>query len=49
MRDLLLARRTHADLTLKVMDLQFNAFAARNELRRALGLDVPGSPKKEGK
>ena len=49
MTDLLLARRTHADLTLKVMDLQFNAFSARNELRRALGLDVGGSPKKEGK
>ncbi len=49
MTDLLLARRTHADLTLKVMDLQFGAFSARNELRQALGLDVEAIPKKEDK
>ncbi|HEU4403040.1 MAG TPA: TolC family protein [Candidatus Polarisedimenticolia bacterium] len=40
MTDLLLARRTHTDLMLKVMDLQFDLFAVRNDLRRALGLDV---------
>jgi outer membrane protein, heavy metal efflux system len=38
--DLLLARRTHAELVLKVMDLQFAAFSARNDLRQALGLDA---------
>jgi cobalt-zinc-cadmium efflux system outer membrane protein len=47
MTDLLLARRTHADLTLKVMDLQFSAFSARNELRRTLGLDAKAMPAKE--
>jgi cobalt-zinc-cadmium efflux system outer membrane protein len=40
MTDLLLARRTHTDLMLKVMDLQFDAFSVRNDLRRALGLDA---------
>ncbi len=40
MTDLLLARRTHTDLLLKVMDLQFDVFSVRNELRRALGLDA---------
>jgi outer membrane protein, heavy metal efflux system len=40
MTDLLLARRTHTDLMLKVMDLQFDSFSVRNELRRALGLDA---------
>jgi cobalt-zinc-cadmium efflux system outer membrane protein len=40
MTDLLLARRTHTDLLLKVMDLQFDLFAVRNDLRRALGLDA---------
>jgi cobalt-zinc-cadmium efflux system outer membrane protein len=40
MTDLLLARRTHNDLALKVMDLQFDVFSTRNELRRALGLDA---------
>jgi len=39
MTDLLLARRTHTDLVLKVLDLEFAAFLARNDLRRALGLD----------
>jgi outer membrane protein, heavy metal efflux system len=39
MTDLLLARRTHTDVVLKVMDLEFAAFAAANELRHALGLD----------
>ena len=32
--------RTHADLVLRVMDLQFNSFSVRNDLRRALGLDA---------
>ena len=40
MTDLLLARRTHTDLLLKLMDLQFDAFSVRNDLRRALGLDA---------
>ncbi len=40
MTDLLLARRTHTDLLLKVMDLQFDSFSVRNDLRRALGLDA---------
>ena len=40
MTDLLLARRTHTDLLLKVMDLQFDLFTVRNDLRRALGLDA---------
>jgi outer membrane protein TolC len=39
MTDLLLARRTHTDVVLKVMDLEFAAFEAANELRHALGLD----------
>jgi outer membrane protein, heavy metal efflux system len=40
MTDLLLARRTHTELLLKVMDLQFDSFSVRNDLRRALGLDA---------
>jgi outer membrane protein, heavy metal efflux system len=40
MTDLLLARRTHTDLELKVMDLEFDLFSVRNDLRRALGLDL---------
>jgi len=40
MTDLLLARRTHTDLLLKVMDLQFDLFSVRNELRHSLGLDA---------
>jgi cobalt-zinc-cadmium efflux system outer membrane protein len=38
--DLLLARRAHIDLTLNVLDLQFDHFSVRNDLRRALGLDI---------
>ena len=40
MTDFLLARRTHTDLLLKVMDLQFDLFSVRNDLRHALGLDA---------
>jgi cobalt-zinc-cadmium efflux system outer membrane protein len=40
MTDLLLARRTHTDLVLKIMDLTFGAFEARNDLRRATGADA---------
>jgi len=40
MTDLLLARRTHTDLLLKVMDLQFDLFTVRNDLRRVLGMDA---------
>jgi outer membrane protein, heavy metal efflux system len=38
--DVLLARRTHIDLSLKHMDLQFESFSIRNDLRRVLGLDA---------
>jgi cobalt-zinc-cadmium efflux system outer membrane protein len=38
--DVLLARRTHIDLALKHMDLQFESFSIRNDLRRVLGLDA---------
>jgi cobalt-zinc-cadmium efflux system outer membrane protein len=40
MTDLLLTRRTHTELLLKVMDLQFDLFTVHNDLRRALGLDA---------
>jgi cobalt-zinc-cadmium efflux system outer membrane protein len=40
MTDLLLARRTHNDLALRVADLRFAAFSVRNDLRQALGLDA---------
>ena len=40
MTDLLLTRRTHIELLLKVMDLQFDLFAVRNDLRRVLALDA---------
>jgi cobalt-zinc-cadmium efflux system outer membrane protein len=48
MTDLLLARRTHTDLMLKVMELQFDIFSVRNDLRRALGLDLEESPQPPG-
>ena len=38
--DLLLARRTHTELMLKAMELQWSAFTAGNALRQALGLDA---------
>jgi cobalt-zinc-cadmium efflux system outer membrane protein len=38
--DVLLARRTHIDLALKHMDLQFESFSIRNDLRRVLGIDA---------
>ena len=37
--DVLLAQRTHTDLVLKHMDLQFESFSVRNQLRAVLGLD----------
>ena len=40
MTDLLLARRTHMSLVTKSIDLQFEAFNVRNDLRRTLGLDA---------
>jgi cobalt-zinc-cadmium efflux system outer membrane protein len=40
MTELLLARRTHITLLLNVLDLKFDFFGARNELRRVLGLDT---------
>jgi cobalt-zinc-cadmium efflux system outer membrane protein len=48
MTDLLLARRTHTELVLKVMQLQFDAFSIRNDLRRALGLDAEVARSSEG-
>jgi cobalt-zinc-cadmium efflux system outer membrane protein len=48
MTDLLLARRTHNDLALRVMDLQFELFTTRSELRRALGLDAELARQAEG-
>jgi cobalt-zinc-cadmium efflux system outer membrane protein len=40
MTDLLLARRSHTNLLLNLMDLRFENFTVRNELRRVLGLDA---------
>lgn len=40
MTDLLLARRTHIGLVLSLMELRFDLFTVRNELRRVLGLDA---------
>jgi cobalt-zinc-cadmium efflux system outer membrane protein len=40
MTDLLLARRTHTELVLKAMELQWSAFSVSNELRQTLGLDA---------
>jgi cobalt-zinc-cadmium efflux system outer membrane protein len=48
MTDLLLARRTHNELVLKVMELEFGAFSVRNDLRQALGLDAAEVRQKEG-
>jgi cobalt-zinc-cadmium efflux system outer membrane protein len=44
--DLLIARRTHIGLLLGVLDLKFDFFSVRSELRRVLGLDLAdaGSP-----
>jgi outer membrane protein, heavy metal efflux system len=39
MTDLLLARRTHTDVVLKVMELELAVLEAGNQLRHALGLD----------
>ncbi|MEO7329285.1 MAG: TolC family protein, partial [Minicystis sp.] len=39
--DLLLARRAHLALILTQLDLRFDFFSVRNELRRTLGLDNP--------
>ncbi len=38
--DLLMARRTHITLLLTVLDLKFDFFSVRSELRRVLGLDA---------
>ena len=42
MTDLLLARRTHLSLVLTQMDMHFEYFGVRNDLRHALGLDTAG-------
>ncbi|MBS1816826.1 MAG: TolC family protein [Acidobacteria bacterium] len=46
--DLLLARRTRTDLSLKVMDLQLQLFLAQNALRQVLGLDAPVARRVQG-
>ena len=38
--DLILARRTHLSLVVSVMDLRFDNFNVKNDLRRVLGLDA---------
>ncbi len=43
--DLLLARRAHLALLVSAMDLRFEYFAVRSELRHVLGLDGPEPPK----
>ena len=40
MTDLLLARRTHLALILNQIDMRFDYFTVRNDLRRVLGLDA---------
>ncbi len=40
MTDLLLARRTHLGLILNQIDMRFDYFSVRNDLRRVLGLDA---------
>jgi cobalt-zinc-cadmium efflux system outer membrane protein len=38
--DVLLARRTHTELVLRRMDLEYETFGVRNDLRRVLGIDA---------
>ncbi len=40
MTDLLLARRTHLGLILNQIDMRFDYFTVRNDLRRVLGIDA---------
>jgi len=47
MTDLLLARRTHIELTLRVLQLQKDAFDVATDLRHALALDAALVPQKE--
>ncbi len=42
MTDLLLARRTHLSLVQNQMDMHFEFFGVRNDLRHTLGLDTAG-------
>lgn len=42
MTELLLARRTHLSLVLSQMDLHFEHFSVRSDLRHTLGLDTAG-------
>jgi cobalt-zinc-cadmium efflux system outer membrane protein len=44
--DLILVERTHRELVIKALDLEFELFCARSELRHALGLDA-ARPAKE--
>ncbi len=48
MTDLLLARRTHTALLLNRMDVRFEYFSVRNEIRRALGLDAETARRPNG-
>lgn len=43
--DLLLARRNHLQIQLGIIDLRYDTFGVRNELRRVLGLDQDESGK----
>jgi outer membrane protein, heavy metal efflux system len=38
--DLLLTERTHRELVIRLIDLRFERFSAKNQLRQALGLDA---------
>jgi cobalt-zinc-cadmium efflux system outer membrane protein len=42
--DLMLVERSHRDLVVKRLDLEFELFSTRSELRRALGTDLQKEP-----
>jgi cobalt-zinc-cadmium efflux system outer membrane protein len=42
--DLILVERSHRELVIKSLDLEFELFTTRSELRRALGLDLEKEP-----
>ncbi len=43
--DLILVERTHRELVIKALDLAFELFSTRSDLRHALGLDAGSAPK----
>jgi cobalt-zinc-cadmium efflux system outer membrane protein len=45
--DLILVERTHRELVIKVLDLEFELFSTRSDLRHALGLDAGSAPKEQ--